>query len=148
MSRSFDRIASVLFLMVGAFFIVESQKLSSSAYGSRVGPELFPMGLGILLILLSILLIYKTFRYSKEEKKVTPVDVKRFLIIFIATLLYALLLELMGYVLSTFIFLTVAFQTMEKGKLWLSILISGAFSLGVYYLYVEVLKGTLPAFPF
>jgi putative tricarboxylic transport membrane protein len=134
--------------MVGAFFIVESQKLSSSAYGSRVGPELFPMGLGILLILLSILLIYKTFRYSKEEKKVTPVDVKRFLIIFIATLLYALLLELMGYVLSTFIFLTVAFQTMEKGKLWLSILISGAFSLGVYYLYVEVLKGTLPAFPF
>ncbi|WP_089970994.1 tripartite tricarboxylate transporter TctB family protein [Lihuaxuella thermophila] len=147
MSRTFDRIASVLFLLVGIFFIMESRKLSASAYGSEVGPDLFPLGLGILLVLLSLRLMVETFRYPSAEMKTTKLDVKRFGIILLAAILYAVLLEPLGYVLSTFLFLVVAFQTMEKGK-WLStIVFSGLFSSGVYYLYVGLLKGTLPGFP-
>ncbi|SFJ29328.1 tripartite tricarboxylate transporter TctB family protein [Thermoflavimicrobium dichotomicum] len=148
MSRSFDRIASILFILVGVFFIVESRKLSSTAYGSGVGPDLFPMGLGILLILLSIRLIFETFRYPKEKQEGKTLDIKRFAIILFSALLYALLMETLGYVLTTFLFLVVAFQTMERGKWWLSIILAAAFSVGVYYLYVNILKGTLPSFPF
>jgi putative tricarboxylic transport membrane protein len=148
MSRTFDRIASVLFLMVGMFFIVESRKLSATAYGSEVGPDIFPLGLGIILVLLSIRLIVETFRYPSEEKKSTELDLKRFFIILIAAILYAVILEPVGYVLSTFLFLVVAFQTMERGRWVSTIVISGLFSSGVYYLYVDLLKGTLPGFPF
>jgi len=147
MSRTFDRYASLSFLVIGVFFIVESQSFSSTSYGSGVGPDLFPTGLGILLILLSIRLFYETFRYPSKNKDKQNLDWKRFGIIFIAAIGYAISLEFIGYVLSTFLFLLIGFQTMERGK-WLgSILISALFSWGVYYLYVEILKGTLPAFP-
>lgn len=147
MSRTFDRFAAILFLLVGIFFIVESRKISDSAYGSGVGPDLFPLGLGMILSILSLHLFYETFRYQTESKEREKLDWKRFAIIIVAACFYAALLEMIGYVLSTFLFLVVAFQTMERGKWIMTILISALFSAGVYYLYVNVLQGTLPAFP-
>lgn len=147
MSKTFDRYASLLFLVLGAAFVIGSQNISTSAYGSNVGPNIFPLGLGCLLILLAARLFYETFQYKQEKEKGASLDYKRFGIIVGAAILYVLLLEEIGYVISTFLFLLVGFQTMEKGK-WLStLLVSGAFSLGVYFLYVEVLDGTLPGLP-
>ncbi|WP_091740302.1 tripartite tricarboxylate transporter TctB family protein [Marininema mesophilum] len=147
MNRTFDRWASIVFVLVGIFFIVASKSLSTTAYGSGVGPDVFPFGLGILLVLLSIRLFYETFRYQANEQEKVTLDWKRFLIVIVAVLFYASSLEWLGYILSTFIFLVITFQTMERGK-WIStILVSGFFSGGVYYLYVNVLKGVLPSFP-
>jgi putative tricarboxylic transport membrane protein len=148
MSKMFDRIVGLVFILVGVFFILESRNLSSSSYGSGVGPDLFPMGLGIILILLSIRLMIETFRYPKEAKKGDALDVKRFGFMLLLILLYVVLFEIIGYVLSTFLFLVAAFQIMERGRWLSSVLIAGVFAGVVYYVYVEVLKGTLPAFPF
>lgn len=147
MSRSFDRYASVLFLLVGIFFVVESNRLSSQSYGSGVGPDLFPMGLGAILILLSIRLFYETFLYPVEEENRKTLDWKRFLVILGAAIIYAFVMELLGYLISTFLFLVIAFQTMEKGKWIQSIVIAALVSGGIYYLYVNLLQGTLPPFP-
>ncbi|MFC7441295.1 tripartite tricarboxylate transporter TctB family protein [Laceyella putida] len=147
MSRSFDRYASVVFLLIGIIFIVESRRFSSTSYGSGVGPDLFPTGLGIILILLSIRLFYETFHYPSDSNGKLKLDWKRFGIVLIAAIGYALSLEWIGYVLATFLFLLIGFQTMERGKWLSSVLISALFSYGVYYLYVNVLQGTLPAFP-
>jgi putative tricarboxylic transport membrane protein len=147
-SKTFDRYASLLFLVLGVAFVIGSQNISASAYGSNVGPNIFPLGLGSLLILLSLRLFYETFKYKQGEKKEGPaLDYKRFLIILGAALLYVLLLEEIGYVVSTFLFLLVGFQTMQKGKWLNTLLISVAFSFGVYFLYVNVLDGTLPGLP-
>lgn len=147
MSKTFDRYASVVFLAMGVAFVIGSMGISQSAYGSDVGPNIFPLGLGSILVLLSLRLFCETFQYKKEQKEKSRLDYKRFGIILAAAVLYALLLEEVGYVISTFAFLLVGFQTMEKGK-WLStLLVSGGFSCGLYYLYVEILEGTLPGFP-
>jgi putative tricarboxylic transport membrane protein len=69
------------------------------------------------------------------------------LIIFSATLVYILTLETIGYVITTFLFLFVCFQTMERSKVMTSLIISSCFSGFVYFMYVEVLKGTLPGWP-
>lgn len=147
MSQTFDRYASLVFFIIGAAFIFESRKISASAYGSSVGPDLFPMGLGIILILLSIRLFYETRFYSTVKAKGQALDYKRFLIILVSAILYALLLETLGYVITTFVFLTIGFQVMEKGGWWKTLAISGGFSYGIYYLFVEVLEGSLPGFP-
>ncbi|HWO97652.1 MAG TPA: tripartite tricarboxylate transporter TctB family protein [Bacillus sp. (in: firmicutes)] len=147
MSKQFDRYASFIFLIIGAGFIFESRKISESAYGSNVGPDIFPMGLGIILILLSIRLFVETLRYVQKGKEKFSYDYKRFLIIFISAVMYAYFLEDIGYVIGTFVFLLIGFQTMEKGKWISSIAISGVFSYGIYFLFVEVLKGSLPGFP-
>lgn len=147
MNAVFDRSASMVFLLIGVAFIVESRKISASAYGSSVGPDMFPMGLGIILILLSLRLFYETRFYSLMKIKGQSLDYKRFAIILVSAILYGLLLEPMGYVITTFLFLVIGFQTMDKGGWLKTILISGGFSYGIYYLFVEVLEGSLPGFP-
>ncbi|GGA41800.1 tripartite tricarboxylate transporter TctB family protein [Psychrobacillus lasiicapitis] len=147
MNKKFDRFAGFAFLLVGILFLVESQKISDSAYGSSVGPKIFPMWLGIILIALSARLLYETFKYKSEESKKERLQYKKFLIIFVSAVLYAFFLEKIGYVVSTFLFLLIAFQTVERGKMVYSILISAAFSFGVYYMFSELLGGSLPGFP-
>jgi putative tricarboxylic transport membrane protein len=147
LSKTFDRFTGLAFLVIGIGFVYQSQNISQSAYGSNVGPNIFPFGLGLILILLSLRLLYETFQYKQEEKKKEALDYKRFLIILTSAILYSLFLEDIGYVISTFIFLLIGFQTIEKGKWISSLLISGAFSFGVYYIYVDILLGTLPGFP-
>ena len=147
MNKKFDRFAGIGFLLIGIIFLVESQNISDSAYGSSVGPKIFPMWLGIILMLLSIRLIYETFKYKTEETGTEKLQYKKFIIIFVSALLYAFLLEKIGYVITTFLFLFVAFQTVERGKIIYSVIISAMFSVGVYYLFSELLGGSLPGFP-
>lgn len=147
MSKMFDRYASIVFLLIGIGFMIGSQQISKSAYGSNVGPDIFPFGLGLILVLLSVRLMVETFRYKIDSQAQASFDYKRFLVILISAILYGLLLDSLGYVISTFFFLLIGFQTMERGKWGSSILISALFSLGVYVLFVEVLKGSLPGWP-
>ena len=147
MEIKFDRFASILFLTVGILFIIGSKHISSSSYGSVVGPDIFPFVLGIILVLLSIRLFYETFINKNGNSKKEELQYKPFVIIIIATLVYILTLESVGYVITTFLFLVVCFQTMERKKLISSIIIAAAFSGIVYFLFVDVLKGTLPGWP-
>ncbi|AMV11112.1 tripartite tricarboxylate transporter TctB family protein [Geobacillus sp. G4] len=150
MNKTADRIAAVAFLAVGSLFMAESLRLSKSAYGSAVGPNVFPFLLGLVLALLSIKLLFETRGYKDYKDSVgekPPRQYKKFLIIFIAAVFYATLLETVGYVITTFLFLVIGFQTMERGALWKSIAIAAGFSLGVYGLYVKLLQGTLPSWP-
>lgn len=50
LNRTFDRYASIVFLLLGIGFMWQSAKISSSAYGSTVGPNIFPFGLGLALV--------------------------------------------------------------------------------------------------
>lgn len=147
MSKTFDRSAGIIFLLVGLLFVIESQRISESSYGSEVGPDIFPIGLGSILILLSARLLYETFRYGEVTKNEGAVKYKKFFIIFISAVLYAALLEPLGYVITTFLFLVISFQTMERGKWLQTLIIASAFSFGVYYLFAEFLGGSLPGFP-
>ena len=147
MEIKFDRFASILFLTVGVLFMIGSKHISSSSYGSVVGPDIFPFVLGIILVLLSIRLFYETFINKYGHSKKEELQYKPFVIIILATLVYILTLESVGYVITTFLFLVVCFQTMERKKLLSSIIIAAAFSGIVYFLFVDVLKGTLPGWP-
>jgi putative tricarboxylic transport membrane protein len=147
MVLKFDYIASALFLAIGVLFIIGSKNLESSSYGSAVGPDIFPFILGSALVLLSIRLFYETFVTKNQQGTKEKLQYKPFLIIFVATFVYILTLETIGYVITTFLFLFVCFQTMERSKVIQSLIISACFSGLVYFLYVEVLKGTLPDWP-
>jgi len=148
MNKTFDRYAGIAFFAIGTAFVVGSKSISTSAYGSNVGANIFPMMLGGFLALLSLRLIYETFRNrQKAVNNKQQLDYKRFGIIFTAAVLYALLLEHIGFVISTFLFLMTGFQTMQRGKVVTSLIISAAFSYGVYFLFVHVLDGALPGFP-
>lgn len=148
MSKTFDRYASLVFMALGVAFLVGSLQIASATYGAEVGPDIFPMALGAVMILLSIRLFYGTFRSSQtEETEKSPLHLKRFSILLAASVLYVICLEIIGYLLATFLFLVIGFQGMQKGKWLTTLLVAAGFSGGIYYLFVEVMKGTLPGFP-
>ncbi|GED27173.1 hypothetical protein BAG01nite_32750 [Brevibacillus agri] len=149
MNARFDRYGSIAFALVGAFFITESQHISTSAYGSQVGPNMFPFGLGILLVLLSLRLFWETFQAKNRAVAEAPEKLlyKRFLLMLVATVLYVLLLEPIGYVIATALFLYVTFLVMGSKSQLQSAVVSLLFSVGVYVVYVQLLKGTLPGLP-
>ncbi len=147
MDVKFDRFASAAFLAVGVLFMIGSRKLASSSYGSSVGPDIFPFVLGLVLSLLSIRLFYEAFRGKVQESRKEKLQYKPFIIILLSTLIYILTLETIGYVITTLLFLFVCFQTMERNKWVTSLIISAGFSGIIYYLFVNVLKGTLPGWP-
>lgn len=105
------------------------------------------MWLGAILLILSLRLLYETFKYKSESAAKENFQYKKFAIILIGAALYAFTLEKLGYVISTFGFLLIAFQTMERGRILQSILIALIFSVGIYYLFSEFLGGSLPGFP-
>lgn len=147
MTKTFDKVAGVVFLLISLLFISESLKISGSAYGSEVGPKIFPLILGIVLGLLSLRLMYETFKSKAEKKEKANLDIKNFVILFVSAIAYVFLLEILGYMITTFIFLVIAFQVMEKGKILQTIIIAAVFAVGVYTMYVNLLGGALPKFP-
>lgn len=149
-NRIFDKYTSIVLLLIGIAFVWGSQGISKSSYGSNVGPDIFPTVLGILLILLSIRLFFEVMKSPIKEKNAGEMqrpDYKRFLLIIGAAFLYAFFLEDIGYVIGTFIFLLFTFQVIERGKWISSLIISAAFSIVIYYLFVQILQGSLPGFP-
>lgn len=148
MSKTFDRYASIVFLAIGIAVFMYIQNIEISTAGSSIGPKELPTFLSVILIMLSLANLIVTNRAKAPDKKGKPLEYKKFLTIFVALVLYALLIEPLGYVISTFLFLMVGFQTMERGKYLKSALIAAAFAGGVYYLYVEVALGVLPPMPF
>ncbi|WP_129692267.1 tripartite tricarboxylate transporter TctB family protein [Gottfriedia acidiceleris] len=144
MNKKFDRLAAIIFLITGITFILESRSIAATAYGSVVGPNVFPFILGCALSLLSCRLFYETFFYKGKEKEAVQYNYKQFFIILASAILYALLLEKIGFIISSFVFLIVAIQTMERGNWIKSLSISIGYSLIIYFIFVDVLKGTLP----
>jgi putative tricarboxylic transport membrane protein len=147
LNNVFDRYASFVFFLLGIGFMWQSAGISSSAYGSTVGPNIVPFGLGALLVLLSLRLFYEVLKTKGQGSKGGKLDYKKFLIIFAAAFLYAFFFETIGYIIGTFLFLLISFQALERGNWLKSILISGLFSVGVYIIFVVILEGSMPGFP-
>ena len=142
----FDRYASMVFIVLGVSLFFYSQTLTTSIE-SHIGPKELPMFLSIALVFTGILNLVAALRV-KAEKKREGFEYRKFLIILGCLLLYVVLLEPIGYVISTFLFLLATFQTMGKGQILKSAIIAAMFSGGIYYLYVEVALGSLPGLPF
>ena len=147
MNKTFDTIAGCVFLVVGAFFAVGSLGISRSSYGSTVGPNVFPFGLGTILMVLALIVLYQARRYTDRAKEKRAPDFRRFGLLLLATIVYMFIFESLGYVISTFVYLVFVFQVMERKKLFGSVAIAAFFSFFVYYVYVGVFQGTLPPFP-
>ncbi|WP_409304729.1 tripartite tricarboxylate transporter TctB family protein [Peribacillus sp. SCS-155] len=147
MNKTFDRSLSLVLVAVCSTFIFESTKMLKGSFGSTIGPGLLPMIMAIVLAILSFMNFYQTFRVKDSNEKKEKLQYKRFWILVGASVLYCLLLESLGYLISTFLFLLIAFQVMEKGKILYSFIFSAVISFLIYFVYVDVMKGTLPGFP-
>ena len=159
-------ISSILSLFIGIIYTVLALALPKASIGSPHEPKIFPMGLGIILIIISfILLIQELFKQNKQKREIEQDkqenskdrkkfkldnDVIKILLTSLFALIYALLFNRLGYVISTVIFLQSVLWLFNgfKDKKWiLNTIISVVFGVSVYILFSVILGVYLPPFP-
>jgi putative tricarboxylic transport membrane protein len=151
----FDRVFNLLLVVLGVALYWHSGTMTTELTSGNIGPELLPRLLAVALTISATLNLIAVMRQQPAgDKNGNSADegesgaFTKFLLLVGLLVAYALLLEPLGYVISTFLFLLAAIQTMERGQLLKSAVVAAVFSGGVYVLYVKVALGSLPPLPF
>ncbi len=116
--------------------------------GLPVGPRLFPtVIISAFLALSTVYLGQQVVRLLRglpgldAEKFGHPIQVALMLVLLAA---YTMALEPLGYVVSTIIFFVVAARVLGSRRLARDLIISMILAPGIYYLFDQVLRVTLP----
>jgi len=139
-----DRVAGYVLLAIGIITAWSSTSLSMGK-ASRPGPGFLPFGLALILIILSIALIAKSWK--KEEQSVPFWPERGWLRPLLGVgifLLYAALLPPLGFILTTFFFLICWMWVIERIR-WVTILpISIGVTAVLYLIFSYLLEVPLP----
>lgn len=149
--------SGVVTIAIGVLYSILSLNMDRATIGNPVEPMIFPLVLGALMILCGIILFIMQHRKAAQaEKKVDSpkgpfwtFEVKMVIFICTVSVLYGLLFERIGYVLSTTLFLGALLLSFSGWKKWISnLIIAFGFSVAIYYCFSEILSIPLPKVPF
>lgn len=142
-----DFFQGLLWLSIGAAITLLSSKYNMGTF-SAPGPGALPFGLGIVFIVLSGALMFRSWRtMGVGEKSRAPFGPKyrKVLLVLILLIISSFALESLGYLLTLFLLITISMFVMEPRR-WLSALLLGASaSLFSYTLFDLWLGVSLPA---
>ena len=144
MSR--DRVGGLAWLALALFAAAQGLSLGLGSL-HRPGPGFFPFWGSVVLGLLSVLLVVRApAREAPGAPRLAP-DTARPFVAAGAILGYLLLLEVLGFVAVTFLFLLLLFR-LERRSLAFSAASAAAGAVGSYALFQLWLKTQLPTGPF
>lgn len=158
MSIIFELITALTCLTVGIIFAISSLLLNqTSDFAFLEGPAIFPFLFAVVVTILSVMLLAKLFSGARRKelfralKNIKPAMVEskhnifKLVVITVATFIYiVILMPWLHFAPATFIYLVVCTIYFGKLKPWMAVLVSAAFSAGVYYFFMNVLSIYLP----
>lgn len=145
-------ISGIVSLAVGITFTVMAFSLPDASIGIPFAPKVFPAGLGILMIVLSILQISKeTLRVRRSDDTTArgrDPYLMKILLSCVFAFVYAMLFNRVGYVLATVFFLEAELWLFNGREHWkTNTLVAVIFSIAVYVLFSQALGVYLPRTP-
>lgn len=151
---TFDRGLSIGLFFFSLWALYLSITIEKTAIRQTIGPEVFPIGISLLLTLAAVGLFVRSLRVketragtSELPEGVEKEDRKTQLLVLLGVVLYVFALEPLGYVLATFLLCFYETAVFEA-RHWVRNLVSaGIFSVGVYYTFVYLLDVLLPQGP-
>ena len=144
MSR--DLISSLFWFAVAIYFSIEGFISLQLGTLSQPGPGFFPFLGGVVLGLLSLIQLLKSIK-TRDSISLPGLTSSKVLLAIGATLAYLLLLEQIGFVTITFLFLFLLFR-LEYKRWVISTALALAGAVSSYALFRLWLKTQLPAGPF
>ncbi|MFC3040754.1 tripartite tricarboxylate transporter TctB family protein [Virgibacillus xinjiangensis] len=138
------------FIILGVVYLILTFGMTRSRVGDPNGPLYFPLLIGAVLLVFSI--IYFIQEWKKRNEDFSPFKVlfkgrSPFLIIttLIMIFIYTFLFERIGFLFSTVIFLGGLLFIVNGTKPWLkNIIIAVLFSVISWYSFSELLNVSLP----
>lgn len=140
-------------VIFGCVYLVMTMRLPHLQVGDSLGPKVFPLMVGGLLTLLGAVLLFKEMLLPKEQRKTIslqmPADVRVVVVRMALTsffgIAYGFLLDPLGYLLSTTIFMLALMFMVNKLSRWLeNIAVSVGFSVVTYAGFATLLHLSLP----
>ena len=144
-------VSSIITIAVGLTYMIMALNFPNATVGRPLEPKIFPVILGIAMTILGFaLLIDDLIKNSKSKDKETIKlsfgnNGKKIAITVINAIAYALLFNILGYVLSTIIFLEVELLIFGGLKSWkISTIVSVIFSIIAFLIFNTLLGLYLP----
>lgn len=130
-------LSTTLIVIAGIIYYMISQLPSEAT--------LYPIFVTSLFFILSIMLLIVTYfnKDDKEESSFKDIEVKQLLFILITSGLYVALINILGYIVATFLYILVTLLGLRIKKIN-SIIISIGFCLFIYVVFKVFLKVPLP----
>lgn len=142
-------------MIMGLVYGAQAFALPRAPIGNPMGPVYFPLGLAGLMLGLGAFLFVTEARkgLNSDDKSKRPKfhfeSMKLIFAVIGFCLLYTVIFEWLGFVLSTIVFLMSMLMVVNGPKKWLlNAVVTVGFSLGAWYLFVQVFQISLPASPF
>ncbi len=148
--KKFDLISSAFWLVVGFLICEESYRIHLGNFRSP-GPGFLPFGAGIVLGGLALIIMLKSLRKTFGQKKAFWEERNRWpkvAMTLILIFVYGLLLDTLGFLLTTFLIMGFLFRGIEPQR-WRTVIAGAVLSaLGSYLIFqvwldVELPKGFL-----
>ena len=144
--KRYQVISAGFLLFFGAIICWEARKLDMGRI-VKPGPGFFPFWLGLALIFVGVAIIIQLRRAKAGEKTQglwKELRWDKIIYILVALLLYAFLLEFLGYLIATFLLMVFLFRAVEKQK-WSEVIFGSIISsLITYALFKIWLQVQLP----
>ncbi|MDW7669252.1 MAG: tripartite tricarboxylate transporter TctB family protein [Bacillota bacterium] len=140
-----EKIMTGLFFLFGLLWFTMSFNLASSNFGGGLGlgPDFFPRLLSILMMIFSLIQLVRTFR--KDKKEALKLNIHGLsVIMIISCITYLFAIGIIGYLVSTFLFLTIVIYVLSGKKSIKDTAIALGISLALYGIFHLVLKVPLP----
>ncbi len=143
-----DRVFAFVCLGLSAWLILESRNYDYMTTFTP-GPGFHPFWLGIILGLLSLCLIYGTFRrtHAEDDQAARTLEKKGLLragAILLITAGLAFAMDKVGFVLATFLFVVLILKVMEEFSFTKSVMIGALLSASIFLVFRFWLNVDLP----
>jgi ABC-type xylose transport system permease subunit len=144
-----DRISALVFIALGIFFLIGALRMPrTTEYGKYGAPGIVPAFFSIMVVLLCFIMLVRKQR-SNSESSSTPAEVKRaenrrLLLASAMFLAYVFLLGKINFIVLTSVFLSVTSMVFLRKRFILTVTISVAVTVGIYYLFSRVFLLPLP----
>lgn len=140
----------LVLILFGVIYLVLTINIPKSNIGDPNSPMYFPLLIGLLLVVMSIIYFFQEFK--KRNQKFTAFSQLlekrtfiRIVLTIILAIIYAFIFEPFGFLISTILFLGCIMFLINGYKRWLqNILVTVIFSGIAWYTFSQLLDVSLP----
>jgi putative tricarboxylic transport membrane protein len=142
-----QRVAGIIFLFIGILGFADSLRFSWGSW-AEPGPAPFPLAVSLLLSIAGIVKIVQDHKAGENGGRIEwSTTARGFLTplkILGATLVFILVLERLGYLVATLLFMFALFLWVCRYRVWIAMGLSVAIGVGSWYFFETILKVQLP----
>jgi putative tricarboxylic transport membrane protein len=141
--------AGIFSVVLGLGYLVAAFRIPVFDTGDEIGPRAFPFMIAAVVICCGLALILKELK-SRNRKPFSWGFISergiwlQILITIAAGIIYGLVLDWLGYVIATFLFMIVVASIINIGKHLQNLIIAAAFSIVTFVAFAVILKLSLP----